>query len=134
MNRRPLAKCILRLFALCIMFGGLMILTSSQRVAAEGCDTAYGDCIYNCTNLQGRPYEQCQPECDRAYEMCRLNGGETSPSGGGPPPMKWPVIDRSRSICLQGCQQGASQIADGAERLEYYMACWNYCNDTYPKP
>jgi hypothetical protein len=48
-------------------------------------------------------------------------------------PVPWPVISDSRSACLGGCQQGASQIENLPDRLEYYMECWNYCNDNFPR-
>jgi hypothetical protein len=139
MNRRPLAKCFLRLFALVIMFGGLMILISGQKASADGCDTAYSSCVYDCQlrSTSSSDFLICRRGCDMSYEACRLGGSSTSPStdpGGDTIPTKLPVIDRRRSWCLSGCSEGASQIPDMQESINYYMACWDYCNTTYPKP
>ena len=133
MNRRPLVKSILKLFAVCIMFGGLVVLSPVEKVNADGCDTAYGECVYTrCQQVPPNQFLACRAQCDREYETCRLGAPSTSPSGGDPLPQPWPVIDRSRSICLAGCREGCISYADPAERLACYMPCWEYCNETYP--
>ena len=134
MNQRPLLKSILKLFAVCIMFGGLVVLSSTEKVNADGCDTAFGECVYDrCQTLSGSQFDGCVNQCNLEYEICRLGAPSTSPSGSDPLPQPWPVFNRFRSICLSGCQQGCSSFADPVERLECYMPCWEYCNETYPK-
>jgi hypothetical protein len=44
------------------------------------------------------------------------------------------VLSNSRSVCLSGCSAGAMQIPDIDDRLEYYGACWEYCDAHFPKP
>lgn len=135
MKQRPLVRSILKLFAVCIMFGGLVVLSSAERVTADGCDTAFSTCVYTtCAGLSGPQFTMCVSGCDRQYEHCRMGAPSTSPSGSEPLPQPWPVINHARSWCLQGCQQGCSEFADPVERLECYMPCWEFCNETYPKP
>jgi hypothetical protein len=66
-------KLISKLITLSLLFGGLMVFSSNERVSASvSCDTVYSECVY----LNGPGLA-----CDNEYEECILNGGE----GSGPP-------------------------------------------------
>lgn len=127
MNSKPRVKCLYKVLVLCLMLGALVALPTPQQAQSgssdptQWCTTQYHNCMDACG---GDWY--CQANCDDNYAAC-INDADTES------PEKYPVIDRSRSACLEGCKQGADSIEDPNESMSYYMACWNYCNETYPK-
>ena len=142
MSRRPFVKSILKLAALCLMLGGLLILLPGQKVEADdvsfSCIQQYSFCVMGCPPPPpDGSLDACRAQCElnnNSCTSCEFTGLPIGCEGGTDAlPQRWPVIDRSRSICLQGCQQGCSGIADPAERLACYTPCWEFCNATYPK-
>ena len=132
---------------LAVLIGCMIFVAPLQQTKAD----LWGECDADRSNRNDyclAQYNGCQAtggtNCDGNYNACldesaRLHHDYTQ----SPPtgclfeneinPVPWPVISHSRSACLEGCQQGASQIENLPDRLEYYMECWNYCNENFPK-
>ena len=140
-------KLLGKSLVLALLVGCFIVTSSPQRTRAD----IWGECDAQRSERNdacGEWYRQCiltgGTTCEADYNRCldeaaRLHHDYTTdpPSGclfdNPDTPVPWPVIDRSRSICLGGCSQGASQIPNIADRMEYYMACYDYCNANFPK-
>lgn len=121
MNNKTFVKCISKLLAVCIMFGGMTILSSGKSVKASmlfGCGIEFHNCLDACGGDA-----QCKAACDDAYAGCISDS-----------PDPYPIINRTRSGCLQACQQECSSITDPLDRAACYEPCWEYCDANYPKP
>lgn len=102
--------------------------TADTENTADSCDTRLGLCeIVTCRGLPEPAHTDCRRECFRSYEECILATTDTIP-------VPYPVIDRSRSNCLQGCRLGCLAAQDPADRLACMTPCWFSCNAQYPKP
>ena len=133
---------------LAVMVGCLIVITTPQRTQAD----IWGDCDAERSTRNA--------VCQADYNTCIANNGSNCTSAlnacldtaaqlhhdysQSPPtgcifddamsPVPWPVNSDSRSLCIQGCMQGAATIPDPADRLEYSDACADYCNEQFPKP
>jgi hypothetical protein len=107
---------------------------AARSIRNDWCADQYDDCVWN-----------SGPNCQETYNACldttaRLHHDYTTtpPSGclfeNPEDPMPWPIVSTSRSDCLSTCSLGASRIENPIDRFEYYDACWNHCDATYPKP
>jgi hypothetical protein len=133
MNWQSLARRVVYLLVLCALFGVVMFTPSGRKVKADdwpySCDQQYGFCVYSCAGITDEEaYQECTAPCELSYNQCYADGDPTDPL-----PEPYPVIDNSRSACLQGCQ-ACTQLLDPNDRLACYTPCWDYCNATYPKP
>jgi len=131
MNRKPLIKGLLRLFAVSVMLTAVLALAPSREVKAtpDVCITNLSYCYWQCayTHHQGDPPTgPCEYQCELNYNTC--NEEETDEL-----PAPYPVISHSRSSCLQGCLQ-CNKLEDFDRQSTCYDACWNWCDANYPKP
>lgn len=64
-------KCMFKLFALCIMFGGLIVLTSENTVtkATDNCRADYDSCLDECLNTSGG--SSCRLGCFQTFSQCK---------------------------------------------------------------
>ena len=117
MNKKPRLNTFVRAFAVCLMLGGLLFSSSGEKVKgtqAVGCGIEFHNCLDNCPGCQ---------QCHDTYDQCISDS-----------PEPWPVIDNSRSGCLEGCRQECGSIENPADRFACYNPCWDWCDENYPKP
>lgn len=141
-------KLIGKALVLALLIACFIIIPSSQPSSADvwgECDAQrsirndvclaeYNAClINNGTDCLGT-YNRCLDEAARLHH----DYTQSPPTGclfeNPDDPVPWPVLSNSRSTCLSGCSEGASQIENIEDRLEYYGACWAYCDANFPKP
>ena len=141
-------KLIWKVLVLTLLVACFVVIPSPQPTRAD----LWGEC--DAARSARNDY------CQQQYAYCILTGGTdceanrnacldqsarlhhdytTNPPSGclfenPDDPAPWPIVSTSRSDCLSTCSYGASLIADFNDRFEYYDACWNYCDATYPKP
>lgn len=141
-------KLILKALVLALLISCFIVVPSPQKTRAD----LWGECDADrsarndyCLNQYNLCVANNGPSCQQDYNSCldesaRLHHDYTTnpPSGclfdNTSDPVPWPVVDTSRSDCLATCSYGRSLIENTADSFEYYTQCWNYCNDTYPKP
>lgn len=140
--RRSLVR---RLFVLAALLASFAFFTPSPFAPARAsdwpaCDAAYIDgavpsCIttYN-QCFAGCAYDSaCETSCTQSYQNCQAEAQterDTCMEGATPQPL--PVQDDRRSSCMSACG-GCAEIEDPMASLLCGTACWNYCNETYPK-
>ena len=141
-------KLILKALVLTLLVACFIVVPSPQRTRADlwgECDAARSARNDYCEQQYNLCLQNNGPDCLTNYNSCldtaaRLHHDYTTnpPSGclfeNPDDPAPWPVIDTSRSDCLETCSYGASLIENFMDRWEYYDACWNYCDEHYPKP
>lgn len=75
MNNKSLTKCLFKLFALCVMFGGLITILPENKVKADSdCFQQYSDCGVICDDPMQTPpsqRDQCLHTCFYGYGTCR---------------------------------------------------------------
>ena len=130
MNRKPLIKGLLRLFAVSVMLIAVLALAPSREVKAtdDVCITNLGICYYPCAvyPTNSPEWQQCTAQCELDYWNCNEETTDVLPA-------PYPVINHNRSSCLQGCLQ-CNHFEDFEQRMICYDPCWNWCDANYPKP
>ena len=124
MNKKSRLNSVVRAVAMCLMVGGLLVSSSGEKAKgtqALGCGLEFHNCLDNCE--PGTAGAACRQQCNDTYDYCVSDS-----------PEPWPVVDNSRSGCLEGCQQECGSIETFPERFACYDPCWQWCDETYPKP
>ncbi|MDX6694688.1 MAG: hypothetical protein QOF02_2291 [Blastocatellia bacterium] len=125
MNSKPLIKCMVRLFALALMLGALMVVSSEKNVkASDDCGFAYGSCQDNCNINFATDATQrfaCLQGCDSSYADCI--GDEPNP---------YPVVSRYR-MCISACMSmcGNPLNDDGTGDPNCFPSCKADCINNY---
>lgn len=130
MNRKPLIKGLLRLFAVSIMLMGLLALSQDTEVKASPFVCVHNNsiCYYNCAvSHQPNTPEMaaCEAQCEMDYWTCDENQTDDLPA-------PWPVINNGLSGCLSGCQQ-CFELSTFEARFSCYDGCSNWCFENYPR-
>jgi hypothetical protein len=114
-NKSPIKKCIFKLFALCMMFGGLVFLLAGNQLKASadddfGCYGNYQVCLNNCAALPD-PYS-CSSNCGGGYNECI-----------------WMFPVDNTDICLQQCPNCSASFPDPPPEgcWQEYLMCKSAC-------
>src|SRR5689334_5972199 len=129
MFKNPLVRCVSRLLTLAVMLGALTLLTSTQKVRAaldDTCDSDYGYCIFKCAPLTGSAYDACKAPCEENLIACE------SQQEYEPTPAPYPLVSHDFQSCMTACG-ACNSIEDLNDRLDCSGACFNWCNDHYPR-
>lgn len=126
MRNKPFATCIIRLLALCIMLGGLLILSNDEKVYADSCDTQYGECIFaNCTGLSENLLFICTSACASQYESCKRAGLEEELPGC--------LYTRNPTYtqCMINCRNNCLAIPNPDAAIQCYLGCRPSCGEPW---
>lgn len=116
MNKRTMKKCIFKLFALCLMLGGLVFLSAENRLTASaddfGCYGDYQVCLNNCAGSSD-PYS-CSSNCGDGYNECI-----------------WMLPVNNVNMCLQQCPHCSASFPEPPPEgcWDEYLMCKSACLD-----
>jgi hypothetical protein len=133
MSRNLGRKIAFKLLFLIVMGAGIVTVLSDQNattVSASTCDTEFSSCIYlDClvNSTPSVPFPDCQDNCDLQFEGCALDPSQD------PSPQPMPIIDRKRAGCASACDDLYGYPTFGSPEMEAKMACYNWCDETFPK-
>ena len=129
-----------RLIVLSTLIVAMMCLASPQPTRADlwgECDADFINRTTYCSEQNADCINNSGVDCQESFNSC-LDQSATIKTdcinATDPTPQPWPVIDQSRSWCLEGCRTGCAEITTLPEKMVCNMTCTAYCNENYPKP
>lgn len=126
------------LIILCALVIAMITLIEPPPARADWgeCDADFQDRTAYCSQQNADCIWSRGTNCELKFNACLDQSGTlrtTCINETDPTPQPWPVIDNSRSLCIEGCSTPCGEIPDSYQRMACRVTCYHYCNEIYPR-